>query len=287
MFLFPDTINRIRRITGTGDRQLDNDIAALADYYRSVFDKYCRFFETKDVCFNIENKTIVELGPGDTLSAALFILAYGAARVFCFDRFELVFNIEKNSAIARHILSGLPKDRQQQLQKTISFNAQGQVLWDKARLMYLHNREERIDLEESSVDLIVSNAVLEHVQDLENLFSTMGRILRPGGLMVHAADLRSHGLHYATPLDFLAVSEGLWRCMTYYRGAPNRARKSDYEKLMERHGFDIIAFEATSRFAQEEINAFALREPELAASFSAEDLSCESILFSARKKLPG
>mgnify|MGYP000100214501 CR=1 FL=1 len=286
MFLMPNIINRIRKVTGTGSATIDHDITALVAYYKSVFDKYTRCLEATDPHLSYVKKTIVELGPGDTIAIALFFLAYGAARVFCYDRFKLITDINKNSAIARSILHILPEKQKQELQKIISFNKKGHVEWDTNRLTYLLHTEHLSQIAKSSVDIIVSNAVLEHVQDLENLFATMSYVMKPGGLMVHAADLGSHGLHFKTPLDFLTMPDKLWRLMTYYRGAPNRARKSHYIHLAVRYGLDILQFQTTKRFSQEEIATFKFLQPSLAAFFSEDDLSCESILFTAQKRVP-
>ena len=284
MLLMPAAINRIRRTTGTGNPQLDHNIAKLAEYSRGVFDKYCRHIAQPDDDTALSNKTVVELGPGDTMATAFCFLAYGAARVVCFDRFKLVLDTTKNTLIARQLLSILPEQQRLRMQAILSFDDRGQALWDTSRLQYLHNRNENIELENNSVDIIVSNAVLEHVQDLDALFASMHRILKPGGVMVHAADLKAHGLNYSTELDFLTIPATLWKCMTFYRGAPNRMRKTGYENLLAAHGFECTFFKVTSHISQEDISTFMLKHPDCAARFSDDDLACGGFLFAAKKR---
>jgi SAM-dependent methyltransferase len=283
MFLMPSAINRIRQTTGTGNPQLDQDIVQIVEYSKGVFEKYCRYMAKKNMNTTLNNKTIVELGPGDTMATAFFFLAYGAKRVVCFDRFKLLQNTTKNTLIAQQVLSILPEQQRQHLQTILSFDDLKQVRWDPIRLQYLHNRYENITLENNSVDIILSNAVLEHVQNLDVLFSHMYRILKPGGIMVHAADLKSHELHHATQLDFLTIPSSLWKYMTFYRGAPNRARKTDYEKLINHYGFELTFFKFTSRIPQEDIHIFIQKYPNHAANFATEDLSCGGFLFAAKK----
>ena len=283
MWLMPATINKIRHTTGTGNPQLDQDIVRLVEYSKGVFAKYCRHITKNDINTALKDKTIVELGPGDTIATGLFFLAYGAARVVCFDRFKLVLNSQKNTLIAHQILSILPEQQRIRLQSIISFDERKYLSVDTKHFQYLHNRNENIPLENKSVDIIASNAVLEHVQDVEALFANMYRILKPGGIMVHAADLKSHDLHHITALDFLAVSDWLWRLMTFYRGAPNRKRWSYYKNLLDAHDFQLTFLKITSTVPAESILKLRLKHPQQAKQFSDEDLSCGGFLFAALK----
>ena len=147
----------------------------------------------------------------------------------------------------------------------------------------LPDHREKIPLESKSVDIIVSNAVLEHVQNPDILFSSMSSLLKPGGIMVHSADLKSHELHYKTDLDFLTISDRLWKWMTFYRGAPNRLRKSDFEKLLQRYDFELESFKVTSSISPEKIESFKTRYPEHASRFTTDDLLCGGFIFAAQK----
>ena len=60
-------------------------------------------------------------------------------------------------------------------------------------------------IEPESVDWIYSHSVMEHVDDVEEAYASMSRMLRPGGFVSHQIDLRSHELfpewngHWAVP----------------------------------------------------------------------------------------
>ncbi len=53
------------------------------------------------------------------------------------------------------------------------------------------------------IDLTISCAVLDHVNDLSSSVYDMFDVLKPGGRAIHKVDLTSHGLHRRNPLDFL------------------------------------------------------------------------------------
>jgi SAM-dependent methyltransferase len=283
MLICPNLIIRIKQPTGTGNHHIDSDLETSINYSRDVFQKYLYFLDLIDFPSFLHGKTVCELGPGDTVTVALLFLAYGAARVICFDRFPLVQDKQKNKLIAKRLLEILPEERKAYLQKVISFDARGNITWDNSCLCYLQNKKETIAIKEGTVDLMVSNAVLEHVSDLEGLFREMSRTMKPGALMVHAADLGPHQLNFNTPLDFLAIPEWRWKLMTSYRGAPNRARKSRYELLLKNYCFEILKFEVTERFTQTDIDMITTSVPLLREAMSMDDLFCRSILFSARK----
>jgi len=283
MFVMPSMINRLRGTTGTGNTQLDSNINELAQYAQGVFTKYCRHITKDDTYDALKDKTVLELGPGDTLATALFFIAHGAKRVVCCDRFKLVVNSEKNTAIARQVLSMLPEQQRLRLETVLNFDSCGHARWNPAHIQYLHSKNDEIALEDISIDIIVSNAVLEHVQNPAELFAAMNRVLKPGGIMVHAADLKSHELYHKTDLDFLAIPELLWKWMTFYRGAPNRLRKSNYERLLNRHDFKLDYFKITSSIANEKIKSFKKMHPKQASQFTDDDLSCGGFIFAARK----
>ena len=64
--------------------------------------------------------------------------------------------------------------------------------------------------DEGSIDFLLSNAVMEHVNDLGTAYQAMSRWLRPGGLASHQIDFRSHGLFRAWDGHW-ACPDWLWR----------------------------------------------------------------------------
>ncbi|MGE5639487.1 MAG: methyltransferase domain-containing protein [Clostridia bacterium] len=95
-------------------------------------------------------------------------------------------------------------------------------------------------IQPASVDMILSQAVLEHIDDLDGAYRAMRAWLKPGGLLSHQIDFRSHGLadewngHWA-------YSDLAWRLVR--GGRPyllNREPRSTHERLLEAHGFRIL-----------------------------------------------
>ena len=99
------------------------------------------------------------------------------------------------------------------------------------------------------------------------------RLLRPGGVMLHEVDLRSHQTYEKHALQFLEYPSWLWRLMSSHNGEPNRVRMPAYLKISSELGFDEIETTIVESFPDELIAAV---RPKLASEFqtlSDDDLS--------------
>lgn len=134
-------------------------------------------------------------------------------------------------------------------------------------------------LADNTLDYIFSQAVLEHVEQLDATYAAMARSIRPGGLMTHQIDFRSHGTS-ETWNGHLGYSDGVWKLM---RGRLpyllNRKVYSDHRALLAKHGFSIEA-EAVVR------SGHGLAREQLAKRFgyaSDDDLSVSGAFVVARR----
>jgi SAM-dependent methyltransferase len=79
------------------------------------------------------------------------------------------------------------------------------------------------------VDLVLSNSVLEHVDDMAGAVADLARVTAPGGQHFHFIDLRDHFFKY--PFEMLCYSETSWRRFLNPGSNLNRLRVWDYERL--------------------------------------------------------
>jgi SAM-dependent methyltransferase len=85
-------------------------------------------------------------------------------------------------------------------------------------------------------DLILSNSVLEHVEDPEGFFRQMKSSLREGGVMIHRVDYRDHFFKY--PYFFLMFSDWVWN--TFLNpGDLYRWRLDDHLEAAKRAGVRV------------------------------------------------
>jgi SAM-dependent methyltransferase len=110
--------------------------------------------------------------------------------------------------------------------------------------------EQLSELRGQQFDLIVSNAVLEHVFDLARVARSLADLTRPGGINSHQVDFGDH-LDRDSPLEFLTRSNTrfyLERLRHPSQG--NRLRQSECIAIFKGAGFDIDTPEP-SAFAED------------------------------------
>lgn len=93
---------------------------------------------------------------------------------------------------------------------------------------------------QKSSDLIISNAVMEHVDDLNSVYHTMNVWLKPGGYISHCVDFRSHNLYPGW--------NGHWKASPQQRKDKAKGRPfllnyepfSTHINTIKNNGFEII-----------------------------------------------
>jgi hypothetical protein len=130
---------------------------------------------------------------------------------------------------------------------------------------------------DQSVQMICSQAVLEHVDDLDMVYGAMRRWLVPGGLMSHQIDFTSHGTARAWNGHW-TFSDREWRLVRGRRSwLLNRQPIGTHMELLRAHGFRVTEVQrriAASEFGRERL------APRF-AHLSSEDLETRSAFVQA------
>jgi hypothetical protein len=113
------------------------------------------------------------------------------------------------------------------------------------------------------IDLIYSQAALEHVWHIKDLWKILTELTVPGGWHSHRIDLADHGRRDTNYLEMLEWSRlAYWLTMRFVPGATNRWRASHHLKTLEDLGMKVV---------------FAQREQQDRLPVSKQRLSCEFI----------
>ncbi len=220
-------------------------------------------------------KVVAELGPGDSIGTGLAALLSGAEKYYAldvvkyantqanldiFDELVSLFverrpipDRDEFPAITPHLPScEFPRDiltdarlaealapsRVQEIRNAIiNLNNAGEG--DVEIRYFVPWCDDRV-IEAGSVDMIFSQAVLEHVDDLAGTYGALYRWLKGGGFMSHQIDFASHGLSRDWNGHW-AYSDLVWKLIRGRRTwLINRQPYSTHRDLIEKNGFEIV-----------------------------------------------
>jgi hypothetical protein len=160
-----------------------------------------------------ERKRILELGPGSDLGTGAAMVADGAKSYLAVDVNDLLVD---------------PPDS--------FWDAFGSYRRD--RLAFLLQPSPTLPDVRGPFDLIVSNATLNCVKDLDVTFARLAELSAHGCRMVHHVDTKIHTRWFrrSDPFNHLRYSDRL-HALIDYPGGPNRLLADDYVRIAENAAF--------------------------------------------------
>lgn len=256
-----------------------------------------------------EIKNVAEIGPGDSLGIGLAAMYTGAENYFAFDVIKHA-NVDNNRFINDALLQ-LFQHKKEIPHGTHQFRSTKPALDDykfpDGILNYPANYyQQRHDLiknnldnfENSSckisyvvpwmgqiqknvkdIDLIISQAVMEHVDDIEFAYAEMYRWLKKGGILSHQVDFRAHEMTEQWDGHFY-IKPGMWNILAHGRKYPmNRLPMSAHMEAIKKVGFTIKNIVPVKN-----TNNFPSLKPEVpGVNFNNDDLITSSSLIQAIK----
>lgn len=190
--------------------------------------------KARSVGKGISGATVLELGPGDTLSSAVVARALGAARAWLVDvgQFALPDLDHYRDLLAFLRRKNLPVDGLEDcrtLEELLEACAASYLTQGLASLRQIAS---------GSVDIVWSQAVLEHVrrEEFPHVIRELRRIQHPSGVGSHVVDLKDH---LGGALNNLRFSERVWesRLMRQSGFYTNRIRFGEMLRIFEEAGF--------------------------------------------------
>ena len=219
--------------------------------------------------------TVVELGPGDSLGTGLAALLSGALQYIAVDVVQHA-NSQQNMRVFEELVAlfanraPIPSNKEftevkphiddlrfpasmldggwmeknlnpKRLQAIV--DCLGGAAKENPLFQYVDPVAASSVIAAGSVDILFSQAVLEHVEDLQNFYRACQSWLRPGGLVSHQIDFRSHGSsrewngHWVYPDVVCRLIRGNRPYLL------NREPCSTHLRLLTENGFQIVVEE--------------------------------------------
>ena len=280
-----------------------------SDYCYSVWHRHLKFLLDNGLFGNIDEiSRVAEIGPGDSLGIGLASLYCGADEYYAFDVIEHA-NLSKNLQVSDELhklfssnadipntgnqINTYPKlkdyefpeylssfeaeyfeNRRGEIAKALEKRGNTEVVIDYVVPWYEAGKKSI-----SEVDLIFSQAVMEHVEDIEFAYKEMFRWLRVGGVISHQIDFKTHEMTKEWNGHWY-IGNPVWRFLAHGRKYPmNRLPLSSHVKKIQEAGFVIKFVLPVTR-----PSVFLSREPSVKnVSFTADDMVTSGALIQAVK----
>jgi SAM-dependent methyltransferase len=246
-----------------------------SDEAQYCYDIWLRHLSKYYAHLNKAPSIVAELGPGDSIGVVLAALITGADKVYAFDVMNNC-NTELNLLIFDQLVELFrnkakipgPKKYPRVIPFLDHYDFPSDIISDTDLDKLLHPerilriRQEISDLEvnnykssmiiyqapwnnldpvaKGTVDLILSQAVMEHVLDIEKSYEAMYEWLKPGGAISHSIDFKCHDMSTVWNGHWF-YEQMEWSLVQDDEGpAINRTSYLDHVKRVESLGFDLI-----------------------------------------------
>jgi SAM-dependent methyltransferase len=262
---------------------------------------------------NTNPKAVAELGPGDSIGTGIAAVLTGAERYYAFDlvahantprNLQIFDGLVELFRARADIPDGNEYPRVRPTLADYRFPAdllseeRMQAALEPRRLAMIResimNTDSRDSMtqyrapwstndavERSSLDLVYSQAALEHVDGLAEVYRAMYAWLKPGGYMSHQIDFKCHD-HAREWNGHWAYSDFMWKLV---RGKDvwliNRLPYSAHLRLMKSSGFKVVGEQLVTRESN-------VKRSQLAPRFRhipEQDLSTSDALVQAVKPI--
>ena len=210
------------------------------DYALSIASTWLDLFPDGGEFF--QGKKVLEIGPGINFGSMMTLACHGA-EVTVVDRFLPSWDPEYHEKFYARLKDTL-KNRWPHLDSTPLDKVLSMGKYPPESITLCScSVEKLVGVPETSIDIVVSNAVLEHLYDLPSAFAHLARITKPGGLGIHQVGFRDHR-DYTRPLEHLLMQDdefyGKFKAKQGEFG--NRYRPSEMQDLFESVGFEVKDF---------------------------------------------
>lgn len=212
-------------------RSIEHDISVV-ERWLEYLNKY------KGREYLLKDKKILELGPGADLGVGLIALLKGAKKYYSIDIKNLVKSVPNLFYEELFLYLDDNEDKfvdvdylQKQLNLTLNNKSK--------KLSYVYCKDFDISVfKGEEFDLILSNAVFEHLDNIERSVYQLSKVAKKGCLFIAEIDLKTHSrwIRDIDPLNIYRYSDRMYNFLRF-QGSPNRHRPSEYKMILLNNGW--------------------------------------------------
>jgi hypothetical protein len=282
---------------------------ATAKYCYSVWLRH--LYLSRSNCISRHPKIVAEIGPGSSIGVGLAALISGSSQYLALEKVHFISNnkilelfddivnlFEKNQPIfgpdvfpnlkpfldsyefpfscleLDHLEKALNPVRIENIRKKIEvFSVTGE---NNNVISYIVPWDERPNLKVNNVDMILSQAVLEHVDELEGVYKCMNKWLNTDGIISHQVDFRHHKTSFTWNGHWLYTQKEFDLLRGDESFLVNRLPWSAHKSKIKTNGFNLC-------FTKKVISKSIIKIDDCSIDLEPSDLSTSGVYFLAKK----
>jgi len=231
---------------------IERDVA----YAMKISNEYVELLEKQESA--LKGATVLELGPGHNYGAALVLACHGADVVVA-DRFPVPwfegYHDKFYELLWQRLADIRPEIDTAPIKRCVKTSGT-----HKSVMVVESSAENLAGIADVSIDIILSNAVLEHVQNPECVAHELHRVTRSGGIGLHQIDFRDHR-DFSRPLEYLLLGADDFGKMFAERNGEcgRQTRHFEMHEFFRIAGFEVAAFDANWIATDEYLDEFMPR----------------------------
>ncbi|MCB9109940.1 MAG: methyltransferase domain-containing protein [Anaerolineales bacterium] len=195
---------------------------------------------------SLPGKAVLEIGPGINFGSTLLMATFGA-KVMVSDLYLSPWKAEYHPKFYALLRSWVKENYPQTDISPIDRILDSGGYPPESIGCYSTPLEELAGIMDESVDIILSNAVFEHLANPEQAFRQLARVSKPGALGYHQVDFRDHN-NFSRPLEYLLIADEAFSIefKQTHGERGNRYRPHEYWEFFEEIGFEVQRFVPSS-----------------------------------------
>lgn len=235
-----------------------NEFQRCVEYDINVVDKWITIlleYDKTDRKTILNNKSVLELGPGSDLGVGLYLLSKSIKEYIAIDVNNLIQNVPEEfyNIFFTYLKENYKLDVSlliKELNKTKNGN--------NDKLDYICRKDFDIvsALGSRKVDIVFSQAAFEHFDDVNETIKAVSAITRPGAIIIALVDLKTHSrwIRDKDPNNIYRYSKWIYHLLSV-RGTPNRVRPYQYKQALEKNGWENIIIKPSTILKDSKYNS--------------------------------
>ena len=193
-----------------------------------LIDRLLRYQKIMGKEIPFAGRTVLEIGAGPDLGWVFCALALGAERYYVLEpSFDPSLLVD---------LSAYLKEHHRYVHRVFGPVSVLEDMLGSGRVNILKNDASQTGLTDGAIDLIISNSVLEHIHNLDDVVKELQRISHPGCIQYHFVDMTDHYKRDDPFSHLYPFHPDYLRRLFARRGLPiNLLRASDLEAIFSRY----------------------------------------------------